>query len=286
MRVVKKLTAVLLAVITAFTVSIIGFAEETEEKIEVRIKDSDFGLNLCIYSELRLAAYETVNVYQRDEDGNKTLLESLNVFENCYVCLYTADRYVAIQFHSKNPFVDQGSYTVEFIAKEVPPEGVEKHENLIIDFDYSDSIEPEFNYIEFSKTLELGRSLNLYSIYLPPEGYMGELIFRYVNDYEPDDYPVDIDETFACSLDTVKTGKAEVYIFDKESYEVLAKVKIRVIDEEPNNFFDLIKRTFKEMGNGVVNTFKNIGVSIASGIFGISFPIVAILSVIGALIFI
>lgn len=286
MRVVKKLTAILLAVITVFTVTVIGFAEEPEEKIEVRIKDSDFGLNLCIYKDLELSAYETVNIYQRDEDGNKTLLESLNVFENCYICLYTLNNYIAIEFHSKNPFVDQGSYTVEFIAKEVPPEGVEKHENLIIDFDYADSIEPEFDYIEISTTHEKGKSLTLYDIYSPPEGYKGELIFKYVDVFEPDNYPVDINEYFAWTLDGVKTGKAEVYIIDNESREILAKVKILVIDEEPNNFFDLIIRTFKAMGNGAVNTFRNIGASIAAGIFGVSFPIVAILSAIGALIFI
>lgn len=267
-RVVKRVIAALLAAIIAISAGIIGFAENNEE-IEVRYKDSDFGEYLCIYCEKKADSFETVNIYQRNENNEKTLLESLGDTHRFYSVNDGKRTYLVIEIDGDILFADKGSYTVEFIAKETPSENCPKEADFSVDFDFSETSEPETEYIDIDITVEVGEEIDLIDYYTLPEDYLGSVYHQYRYNYIDDKYPDKIVSiTDKTKLKAIREGSDYIYIEDKFSREEIGKISIKVVPQKAENLGELFKQTFQTLFSGAANGIKNVFSAFGAGLTG------------------
>lgn len=293
MKIIKKLSAFLLAMIFAVSGMILGYAEnnateEPEENQSTQIRICQVyhdQIRIAAYFELEFRAYETINLYQRDENNNKTLLISLPCEKHCYTSYISDENNFGFSIPDANIFADQGSYTFEFVAMETPPEGYNKQSDVIIDFDYEDIVNPEIESKDIDYTLNIGQSADIMEIIGLPEDYLGVYLIT-VNNNEGlfDEQFIEKDGNIVTGI---SRGDVTVIVEDVYSGINIAQINLRVIPEVPDNFLGLIGSTFGIIGEDIFKSLSSVGIFGSVGILGLGytilFPFVALFSIIGSL---
>ena len=65
-----------------------------------------------------------------------------------------------------------------------------------------------------------------------------------------------------------------ICIYNKETGEEYGTTHIRVTEKKPDNFKELIAFTFEKLSEGILSSAENIGLSVASSIFGMFLPVI------------
>ena len=284
MRVVKKSLAVLLAAVIALSAVTIGYAEKSvNEGTEIRMIESYGTTHLLVFSNVYIASFETVNVYQRDESDEKTLILSLSARDNCNIYSDEPQETFKLTIPGTGIFVAQGKYTLELIAKETPPEGVKKENDFSIDFEYENIINPEIEKKVINYTVEKGKKTELSEIISLPEGYLS---IYYISENRENAY-VSFVEIEGSSITGTARGNTVLIVKDRLSDEIIAKINLKVIPEKPDNFFELLGSTFGIMGSDAFRALITVGetatVGIAGLFYSLLFPVIGILSFFGAI---
>lgn len=294
MRVVKNTAAFLMAVLIAVSSFVTGYAESgtdegTEEKEQTKIRINEQYsdcTDLVVFSDFNIFDFETVNFYQRNESNEKTLISTVSVAEHCSKRFDAPDNVFSLRLVGKNPFESQGQYTFEFIAKETPPEGGEKENDISVDFTYEDIINPEIKNEIIDYTMEVGQKADISEIIDLPEDY---LCVYTLGENKPetffDEQIIQIENT---SIKGVSRGETVLIIKEVFSGDTIVQVNIRVIPETPDNFLELIGSTLGIVGFDTLKSLISTGSYGALGLGGLFysllFPIVALLSFFGAII--
>lgn len=293
MRVVKNTAAVLLAMLIAVSSFIIGYAEnneieEPEEKENIEIRLCEEYANetiLTVFSDIYINAYETVTLYQRDENNEKTLVKSIPCEGYCYTHYKAPETTFAITLPAGGIFVSQGRYTLEFTAKETPPEGCEKEKDFSFDFCYEDIVNPEYENTNIDFTIEVGQKADISEILALPENYL--IAYNVYENREDDFFDEQIIEFDQNSFTGISRGNTLLVVEDVYSADIVAFINIRVVPETPDNFLGLIGSTMGIIGTDTLKSFIQLGsyggVGLGGLFYTLLFPIIAILSFFGAL---
>ncbi len=288
MRVVKRGTAALLAVIIALSASIIGFAEETNKNYTLIIKEDYRKYYVCVFGDARTPSFKRVDIFKNEEDGKKTLLKMFFAEDGQFVYneVFNREGHMVVAIDSKDFFEADGSYTIEFYPADVVPEGQKKEDKISIDFNFADSVEPKYEIRELYTTLQVDRELDVNEFDCLPEGFMGEYRLDYIDNPLGDEDKRKLVSTQDSKITALREGTACVYVTDKLTENKLCKIIVKVEPKQAENFFELIKFTFQAIGGGAADTLKGFGGAFVGLAWGIAVPIVVAITTIGSLIFI
>ena len=279
MRVVKKSFAILLAMIIAVSAFNISYAENiaeegTKEKTEIRMGEYLGITYLIVFSDVYIASFETINICQRDNESNEiTLITSVSVEDNCYTYSDEPKEIFSIRIPQGKIFVPQGKYTLELIAKETTPEGIKKENNLSIDFEYEDIINPEIYSLTIDLKLKEGEETDIFDIISLPEDYLSVYSISETRIVSPYDSYVEINGS---TIKGTARGKTLVVVEDRFSGQTIAEINLKIQPETPDNFFDLIGSTFEIIGSDSLDAFSSLFEISVGGITGLFYSVVAL----------
>lgn len=288
MRVVKRVTATLIAVVIALSASTIGFADETEKNCDLLIKENARAYYICVFCDAKPESFKRIDIFKQDENGERTLLKMISIDEDHfnYKDVRNGEGFIIVVIDDKEFFEYNGNYAIEFYPHDVTPEGCEKAEKISIGFNFAESIEPEYEIIEIYTTLQVGREIDITALGALPEGYKGKYFLDYEYNHLGDDDNRKMLSARDGKIKALREGDATVKVKDSLSGKTLCTIDIDLEPKQAENFFELIKFTFQAMGNGASGALKSTGNILLGFAWGLAMPVAVMLTAIGSLIFI
>lgn len=288
MRVVKRVTAALIAVIISFSASIVSFADETDKDCSLVIKENGSRYFICVFCDAESESFKRIDIFKHNENGEKILLKMFygdeGYFSNSEVMDYNG--FIAVVIKDKEFFEPYGNYTIEFYPHDLTPEGYEKEEKISIDFDFAECIEPKYENIELYETVQVDDEIDINTLNAIPDGFMGKYHLEYYYNYLGDDDNRKLVSARNGIIKGLREGSAKVEVVDTLTDKTLCTINVDVEPKKAENFLELLKFTFQALGGGAYEALRTTGNIFLGAAWGVAVPVAVILTAIGSLIFI
>lgn len=284
MKTIKKIIAAVLAIITAFSVSVIGNADSYDLGGTVYYLQSQTNNRLYIKNSFDQDFYNSVVIYRINENEERVELKSFQKNDSGFDGIESKHNCTIISLGNENIFTAEGSYAIELINT------YEFEDTVYTDiyctqFNYPDVILTEPAFMAYGETIEIDEEIDLYDYLIIPEGMEEDVALHYFENHLGDDDSRKFISIRSGKATGVNKGYATVYVENKLTSQFYDSISFRVNQKKADNIFELFSLTFESLAEGTVSGVKNILWSVASGIFGIFLPFFFAGGLIGGMIF-
>lgn len=284
MKTIKKILAAVLAIITAFSVAVIGNADSYELEGTVYYLQSQTDNRLYIKDSVDQEFFNSIVIYRIDENEERVEIKSFRKTDSGFDGIESKHSCTIISLGSENIFTVEGSYVIE-LTNTYEYEGTVHTDTYYTQFNYPDVILTKPAFMAYRETIEIDEEIDLYDYLIIPEGMEEEVALHYFENHLGDDDSRKFISIRSGKATGVNKGFATVYVENKHTSQFYDSISIRVNQKKADNIFELFSLTFESLAEGTVSGVKNILWSVASGIFGVFLPFFFAGGFIGGLIF-